>query len=611
MTSFPAIESYSSILVFLVGFLTYIGFMGTGFSLLRILRIVYPSPWNWVVAVLLGIQTGSLLVQFAGMTGVASQWLLISIWIFMLAAGIFFLVSVHPDQSHFSLELPQGSTLVIAIPVLVALLINLVAAIAPSTKIDELYYHMLLPARIVHDQALVFYRLPLESAALPQMIYQISLTPLHAIGFPDSGNVISLGLNLTFIGFGWDLIRRYGGTKTWAWLCIAPLCIGMYPVIWHVTGGAFAMGDLATSSAILALFLRKELLKKMPAKQYFLLFSMFVLGSVSSKITLLPLGIFMIFINVFLLFRSSSTGNERIKIFCIMALPWFIFYFPILFWTWRESGSPFGSFLTGMWGVPSVYSIDPVQDMLKQMREENIPTIPGAIKASCIDYTPLLWLCVILIFTEKIIPFTQKLLILLLMIIQSAVVLGLLYFELRFFGGLIQGLALFFAIMASGMTQNKIVGHKIKIVALTFFFILPWLTIQIYYSTQFMGVVTGYQEKAAFYSQKTSFYEDYKKINHLIPKDGVILFHGTVRLSSVYSPRAVYFTETDIPPGKEVFLMIADGKLNPGDSFGRYRVGEQVYENNQAITDVYRTPGKPPRIRNLKVYRLETYYPTR
>ena len=605
MTSFLSIDLYSPALVFCFGILTYLGLIGTGLAIVRLFKIAIPSPWRWVAGVLLGILTESLLVQIAGMTGIACHGILLSIWLLVFIVGILFLGSEGVARKKFNFSFPPRWTFIVAIPVLLAILANLVAAIAPSTKIDELYYHMLLPSRIVTDQALVFYRSPLECAALPQMIYQFSLTPLHSIGFPDAGNVVSLALNLTLLVFGWKLIRRHGGSETWAWLWLGPLCIGMYPVIWQVTGGAFAMGDLATAAAVLALFLRDELLKKMSASNYYLLFSILILGAVSSKVSLFPLAFCMMLINGLFLFRTVPMKTERLKILGAISIPWIIFYLPILLWTWKESGSPFGPFLAGKWGTPSAYSLEYVSVELRKLRDENIPTVMGALKVSIIDYTPLMWAGVLMIFFGKTILNAQKTLIMMLLILQAIVVTFFLVFDLRYFGGLIQGLALLFAVTATAAMQKNLVENNVKVMMLTLFFLLPWLTIQIYYTTQFAGVVTGFQPKTEFYRGKTSFFEDYNKIDHLIPKDAVILFRGPLRLNIVYAPRAVYLTEADIPSGKPVFLMVADGHTAPGDQIGNFRVGEELYENREAVGEVFRTPGIGPKIRDLKVFSLE------
>src|SRR5207253_6660696 len=88
-----------------------------------------------------------------------------------------------------------------------AVLMNALIALAPSTTIDELYYHMLMPSRIVADGALRFYREPFLSAIWPQMVYQISAAPTHAMGFPDSSNIVCWALSATLFWFAWRIIR--------------------------------------------------------------------------------------------------------------------------------------------------------------------------------------------------------------------------------------------------------------------------------------------------------------------------------------------------------------------------------------------------------------------
>ena len=80
MTSFLAIERYSPVLVLLIGISTFLGLLGLGLTLLRLLRLWLPAPWRQVTAVLLGIQALSLTVQVAGMAGHSSRFVLSVIW---------------------------------------------------------------------------------------------------------------------------------------------------------------------------------------------------------------------------------------------------------------------------------------------------------------------------------------------------------------------------------------------------------------------------------------------------------------------------------------------------------------------------------------------------
>jgi hypothetical protein len=78
----------------------------------------------------------------------------------------------HPDRWF--------TAIIIAVSAL-----NLLIAVAPSTKIDELHYHMLLPKRVLEDNGLYLYRNPYESAIFPQMAYQLGCAQFKRPGFPS------------------------------------------------------------------------------------------------------------------------------------------------------------------------------------------------------------------------------------------------------------------------------------------------------------------------------------------------------------------------------------------------------------------------------------------
>src|SRR5262249_41112590 len=148
-------------------------------------------PWNQVAAVLLGIQILSLTVQVVGMAEVASPSVLCAIWWTLVAIGASMLLFRGRTTLLELFPLRYGAALLPITIIVAAILINTLVALAPSTKIDELYYHMLIPSRIVVDGALRFYREPWFSAIGPQTIYQISAAPAHALGYPDATNVVS------------------------------------------------------------------------------------------------------------------------------------------------------------------------------------------------------------------------------------------------------------------------------------------------------------------------------------------------------------------------------------------------------------------------------------
>src|ERR1700733_541842 len=246
MTSFLAIERYSPFIILVMGLSTFAGLWGVGTALLHAVRLKLPVPWNHVTAILLGIQTASLAVQIFGMLGIATRLVLIAIWWSLLCFAVGALFACRPRKLRIVFPKCDWTALLITAIVGVAIVVNILIAIAPSTKIDELYYHMLVPSRIVSDGALRFYRLPWEAAIWPQMIFQIASAPAHAMGYPDVMNVVSWGLFATLLWFGWQIMRVVGlKSASWDMLWIGSICVGIYPAVWNVTGGPHAMGNLA------------------------------------------------------------------------------------------------------------------------------------------------------------------------------------------------------------------------------------------------------------------------------------------------------------------------------------------------------------------------------
>ena len=109
-------------------------------------------------------------------------------------------------------------------------------------------------------------------------------------------------------------------------------------------------------------------------------------------------------------------------------------------------------------------------------------------------------------------------------------------------------------------------------------------------------------EKLAFYQRNVAFYRDYVKLDRLLPDDAVLLVAG-FRLDAVYAPRPVYFDAADLPPNRPAALF-ASAAPAVESSINRYKLGDVLYENDQAVLVTYRTPGRPPRIGALRVITL-------
>jgi hypothetical protein len=186
--------------------------------------------------------------------------------------------------------------------------------------------------------------------------------------------------------------------------------------------------------------------------------------------------------------------------------------------------------------------------------------------------------------------------------LQFTLIYWLLPYDVRYLGGLHFGLLILFASYASRGIQDRLASAGTMNAACVIF-LLPWLGIQAYYAKQFLSVSLGL-EKSAFYERYVAFYADFVKLDRLLSKDTVLLVPD-FRLDSVYSPRPVFFDDADLPKGKSAILFASPETIRElrGKSDG-YKLGDVIYENAQAITETYRTPGRRPTIGALQVVRI-------
>ena len=591
MTSFLSIPYYSPVLVLAAGLSTFVGLWGVGSGLLHLVRLRLPSPWNQVAAILLGIQILSLTVQIVGMAEIASPSVLCTIWWSLVAIGTLMLLLWGRPTSISLFPVRYGLALLPITIIAAAILINALVALAPSTKIDELYYHMLIPSRIVVDGALRFYREPWLGAIGPQMVYQISAAPAHAIGYPDATNVVSWALSATLLWFAWKVIRANANTVPWTAFCVASLCVGMYPAIWHVTGGAHAMGDLALAAAIVAFSFRERLLAALPATTFGAMLSLFLLSASTSKVSLVPVSGILLCVGVWPLLKPVSVP-ARLRIALAVVVPWIVFYCPIAWWTWRHSGSPYGPILAAAFESP-VYSPRWVQSTFQVERDTGrLPLF--LIRNAALGYSPLIWLGAIGAILAPDLARSRRIILGGLLTLQCVLIYWLLPYDVRYLS-LHYGLFIVFASLGPQALQERLSSARVMLVACAVL-LFPWLAIQFYYAKQFFLVSTGL-EKESFYERYVALYSDYVELDRVLSRDTVLLA-STFRLSAVYSPRPIFFDPADLPPGKPIALLVLLGDDG-------HKLGEQIYENPLAVIRTYRTPGRAPVVASMKVRLLE------
>jgi hypothetical protein len=617
--------NYQPLLTLFWGVLGWLSALGVGLLLLDVLRIKIAAPWRQVTALLLGLLTLSGLVQALSLAGWANKSLLLVTGAIFALSGIMGIART-PFQflpAHFSLK--SWPLRVVLGMLATALLVNLLVALAPSTKNDEIYYHMLLPQRIVADGGLHFYRQPWEAAIYPQMLFQIAAAPFYAVGVPDSFNVLSWCTSLTL---SWlvaylllekadDHLSQAG--NIWAIYGATAILVGMYPVVWYVTAGAHAFGDLAVTALIVLIYSRKKMVAEWGPRTVGFVAGVLGVAAAASKVSLLPLAGICLVILLYVCWEASRgtpvcapgvdpqpdmQPGARAQV-CpygwAMLLPWVIFYLPILVWTYLQSGSPFGPILAGIGGGRSIYPVAEIQSILAYSRTNNQTLDVEVLPILISNYSPLIWVGLLYGLFSKGIAKIDKLILFGLLFFQMLLIVFLLPYDLRFLGGIPYGI-LCVAGLAFNEQSKAAAATSARYLFSPLLLLIPWLAVQIYYAIPFMQVTLGFTSPATWCEQKIPLCEDIKKLDTVLPPDAQLL--AAFRMASVYAPRSIYYDIYDTRPEHPVYAIYYASMDLRGPNIGKCARGALVYTNLQSRFVVYRTPQKAPLLTQLRVYAL-------
>jgi hypothetical protein len=297
-------------------------------------------------------------------------------------------------------------------------------------------------------------------------------------------------------------------------------------------------------------------------------------------------------------FRSLSPA-EFGKSAAALAAPWLIFLCPIALWCWWQSGSPLGPVLAGTFG-PSIYPAGFSAQTFQETRLASNLHLRRFVELAAIGYSPLIWIGAMGAVVGTSLPIATRAILAGLLAAQCSLIYFLLPHDARFLGGLQYGLAIVFAVFAPPGVTTRFISAR-AVTAAGLLFLAPWLAAQIFYARQFIPVSLGL-EKLAFYQRNVAFYSDYLQLDRLLPDNAVLLVSG-FRLDSVYAPRPVYFDDADLPPNRPVALFTFAARAAE-ISVNGYKLGDVLYENDAAVFDAYRTPGRPPLVGPLRVIKL-------
>jgi hypothetical protein len=574
------------------GLLGLIAAVGVGGGFVRIAGPV-PPRWRLAVTLISGvaiIDWAVMLVLFLGGGVTAVK----AVGAGALLLGTCLLVVFRKHLSFApGLAIPHKSDRWFAAVIVAACALNLFIAVAPSTKIDELHYHMLIPKRVIEDNGLYLYRLPFEAAIFPQTAYQLGLSTELTVGFPEAGNVVSWGLGVALILLIAGVAKDLTGSTTAGWMTGAISAVGLYPAVWYVSSGPHALGDLAMVTACLLALLPDTATSETTANTRLILVCLAAYAAVSTKISNLPAAGTITLIAVY---RTTAQLGWR-KACGVAAIIWGAFYGPAILWTTLKCGSPLG-LATARLFHSRYFGSDPIEIM-----ESARGAAPNALRVE------LQWLAasfsvgVLVCFGIVAYAACRRERISMavggLVCGQAMLILWLLPLDFRFFGGLefvvlVVGAWIFWS---SPFRKQVIAKWVIVLVGLC----LPWLAVQAYYARPFLKVDLGLVSREDFIDEYVAFSRDFRALDRLLPANAVLYAGG--RIPSLYAPRPVVFTLDDLRGRGPVYEFFMDGdslSLTPSLSCGK-----TVYQDASANWEVYRTPGRAPEQGSLKVNRCD------
>ncbi len=597
------------------GLIAIFAVSGVGKLLLGLLGI-HNLPWYWriVFALLAGQAAVFVLVEAVLLSGAGSAAALRAlVWILAGAGIVGHMFFSRAGATNAIGEVFRVDKIITAV-LLLAVFTNLIAALAPSTKIDELYYHMLTPKRIVEDGGLRFYLLPIESAIVPQMHYQIALSLAHASGAPDAGNVLSWGysaaLSLFIIGFLTDATKN----RRLSLLCGSVCSVGIYATVWHTTGGAHALGDFATVVA-LAGVLRPTILMDVlgPYRYTFLLCTAAALAA-STKISLVPLSLVVSVLIIAVVIREKTPGTKTFNVMALATLPWIVLHLPLLIWTYVASGSFWGPVLANVFG----HSVFPpsILQSIREVQAFSPGSVVSAAKYAAVGFSPVFFISIAWILWTALLGDKISRVVAALLLFQGALVAWKFHFDVRFLGGM-EYIVVLAAVLtfAESQTVHR-VSSKWALIGILLadsrrwiilFAAIPWLAFQMYYAKPFAEVVSGFTPRSEFLERYVALNHDFQELDRILPRDAVLYITGE-RWPNFYAPRPVMLTLLDLRGHQPIFRLTPspEEEANPIDDIAlSLQCGDVVYQNDHTVIETYRTPGELPFIGAIKVQRCE------
>ncbi len=581
-------HSANASLDLIVGLSSLVGVSGVGRLALRPFRSV-ALHWYIALSMLAGFALSSVSIQCLAIAGSGPTGFRV------LGSGVVVVgIAGHwiGRRRYSCLPHLQSRPLrIFAISLFCLLLAVLVlVSLAPSTKSDEMYYHMLVGQRVLEDHGLRVYQLPFEQAIVPQMGYQIAETVFHATGTPDAGNVLSLGFGIALWLLMYGVVTEEAGRAELGLMAALACAIGVYPAVFYVTAGPHALGDLATFTGVAALFFPGSLARteENAAGDRMRCFAC-VIGvacAASTKISMVPVAVVITSAAVFAVGRGS-----RMKMTALAAGLWLLIMGPLVTWTYIHTGSPFGAAFAQFFGHTAY-----LPATLEGMGMASDPTGLSVALFGAVQFLNGASLLLILYGAVVCCQQWKRLAgLLFLVVLQLALIVRFLPHEFRFLGGLQYGLV---AAGAVGLGLSWQARMPPKWIAVASVLLLgPWLAAELYYARPFVAVSLGVTAREDFLERHVAFIDDFQALDKILPQDATLYIPGP-RAPAIYAPRPVIFDLADWDRRTPLYRLLAlEFGQTPDPTVvneAGLNCGAEIYRNPDAVIVAYRTPNRKP-----------------
>ncbi len=387
------------------------------------------------------------------------------------------------------------------------------------------------------------------------------------------------------------------GSSTAGWMTGAISAVGLYPAVWYVSSGPHSLGDLSTLTACMLALLPDNYTPELKPRARLILTCLAAYTASSTKISILPIAAAITLIAAY---RAGSELGWKMSA-AISVTVWSVFYGPTLVWTILKCGSPWG-LATAVLFHSHYFGAGPIEIL-----HHGKPPDPAEWVHFWQWMAPSFSVGMVAAFAIVAYAAVRRewasMAVCGLICGQAILIILFLPRQFRFLGGL-EYVAL---VVGSSVFWNLPFGKRTSKhwAIILLMLCIPWLAVQVYYAGPFLKVDLGLLNRDDFRDKFVAYSRDFRALDKLLPADAVLAVDE--RIPSFYAPRPVVFTADDLRGRKPVYVFTLNGNSDmPMESL---TCRESVYQNSEAVIDVYRTPGRSPKRGSLSVKRCEVTGP--